>query len=175
VVDARRVPILALTASASLEDMERARLSGMDGHIAKPIDARRLLTAIAEHDGAEVAVGGANSQSGARVPVVDLVRALDRLMGNRELLARLVTQFKEEAERARTTFRDALARRDVEAMGYVGHRLRGQALALDALGLSGAIDVLEKAVRDGNWDATAAALRDTEHSLDVVLRALGGT
>lgn len=48
-----RVPILALTASATVEDMERARLAGMDDHIAKPVDARRLLAAIAEHEGVQ--------------------------------------------------------------------------------------------------------------------------
>jgi len=170
----RRVPILALTASAAVEDMERARLAGMDGHIAKPIDARRLLTAIAEHDGADALVGQ-DAHARARVPVVDLVRALDRLMGNRELLARLVAQFRDEAERARIAFRDAVGRRDTDAVGYVAHRLRGQALALDALGLSGALDVLEKALRTGDWDTTEGARREMEISLDVVLGALAGT
>ena len=170
----KRVPILALTASASLEDMERARLSGMDGHIAKPIDARRLLTVIAEHDGADVAVGPQDAHARARVPVVDLVRALDRLMGNRELLARLVAQFREEAERARASFHEALARQDVDAIAYVAHRLRGQALALDAHGLSAALDALEKVLRGGDWGAVEGARREMEASLDVVLKALGG-
>jgi two-component system, sensor histidine kinase and response regulator len=169
-----RVPILALTASAALEDKERARLAGMDGHIAKPIDSRRLLTAIAEHDGADAVDVELDLRARERVPVVDLVRALDRLMGNRELLARLVAQFREEAERARASFREAMAGRDVGAIGYVAHRLRGQALALDALGLSSALDALEKALRAGDWDATEAAHRDMESSMDVVLKALVG-
>jgi two-component system, sensor histidine kinase and response regulator len=171
----KRVPILALTASASLEDMERARLAGMDGHIAKPIDARRLLSAIAEHEGADVAGTPEEPHARARVPVVDLVRALGRLMGNRELLARLVEQFRGEAERARASLREASARRDVDAIGYLAHRLRGQALALEALGLSSALDRLEKALRARDWDATDAARREVEVSLDVVLGALAGT
>jgi|HubBroStandDraft_2_1064218.scaffolds.fasta_scaffold02377_2 two-component system sensor histidine kinase/response regulator len=170
-----RVPILALTASAALEDKERARLAGMDGHIAKPIDARRLLTAIAEHDGANVPDVQPDREARARVPVVDLVRALDRLMGNRELLARLVAQFREEAERARASFREAMARRDVDALGYAAHRLRGQALALDALELTRSLDGLEKALGEGDWAATEAAQRAMEVAMDVVLKALAGT
>ena len=44
-----RVPILALTACSSPEDHERARLAGMDDLLAKPVDARRLLSAIGKH------------------------------------------------------------------------------------------------------------------------------
>ncbi|MEG1602665.1 MAG: ATP-binding protein [Cloacibacillus sp.] len=36
------VPIIAMSANAFVEDMEKSRASGMDAHIAKPIDARRL-------------------------------------------------------------------------------------------------------------------------------------
>jgi CheY-like chemotaxis protein len=44
-----RLPILALTACSTPEDHERARLAGMDELLAKPIDARRLLSAIGRH------------------------------------------------------------------------------------------------------------------------------
>lgn len=36
------VPIIAMSANAFVEDIEKSRASGMDAHIAKPIDARRL-------------------------------------------------------------------------------------------------------------------------------------
>jgi CheY-like chemotaxis protein len=44
-----RLPILALTACANPADRERARLAGMDAFLAKPVDARALLSAIARH------------------------------------------------------------------------------------------------------------------------------
>ena len=43
-----RVPILACTAGAMHEDVERCRAAGADGHIAKPIRARELLAAVEE-------------------------------------------------------------------------------------------------------------------------------
>ena len=46
---AGRLPILALTACSTPADHERARLAGMDALIAKPVDARRLLSAIGRH------------------------------------------------------------------------------------------------------------------------------
>ena len=45
----RRLPILALTACSMPDDVERARPAGMDDLLAKPIDARRLLSAIGKH------------------------------------------------------------------------------------------------------------------------------
>lgn len=43
-----RIPILAMTANAFDEDRKMALEMGMDGHVAKPIDVPRLLTALAE-------------------------------------------------------------------------------------------------------------------------------
>jgi len=168
----RRVPILALTASAAVEDMERARFAGMDGHIAKPIDARRLLTAIAEQEAETGAAPVPAEATRPLLPVVDLVRALDRLMGNRELLARMLVQFRDEAARAKVNFRDAVQRKDAGAIGYAAHRLLGQALALDALALAASLDALEHAVATEDWGATEAARQEVERVLDVVLMAL---
>ncbi|WP_232050838.1 ATP-binding protein [Arabiibacter massiliensis] len=44
--DAARVPILAMTANAFVEDEERSRESGMDGHLSKPLDIRRVYATI---------------------------------------------------------------------------------------------------------------------------------
>lgn len=41
--DAQTIPIFAMTANAFAEDIARARASGMNGHIAKPIDINLLM------------------------------------------------------------------------------------------------------------------------------------
>ncbi len=46
--DAKSVPIIAITANAYREDIEKARLAGMDDHIAKPIDMESVKKIIAE-------------------------------------------------------------------------------------------------------------------------------
>lgn len=43
----KRLPILALTANATLADVEKTRAGGFDGHLSKPISKKRLIAAIA--------------------------------------------------------------------------------------------------------------------------------
>ena len=45
-VDAREIPIIALTANAFATDLGKAHSSGMNDHIAKPIDMQVLLEAL---------------------------------------------------------------------------------------------------------------------------------
>lgn len=45
--DAATVPVVAMTADAFSEDIERARDAGMDAHVAKPIDLRELVRTLA--------------------------------------------------------------------------------------------------------------------------------
>ena len=44
-----RVPIIALTANAFPEAMEKSRLAGMDAHLVKPVARAQLLTVLAQH------------------------------------------------------------------------------------------------------------------------------
>jgi signal transduction histidine kinase/DNA-binding response OmpR family regulator len=44
--DLQRIPIIAMTADAFAEDIQRAHEAGMNGHIAKPIDIERVIKEI---------------------------------------------------------------------------------------------------------------------------------
>jgi two-component system, sensor histidine kinase and response regulator len=170
-----RVPILALTASATREDLERARLSGMDEHIAKPVDARRLLDALAGHLGGRPADRPSEGASKAAAPVegvVNLARALDRVQGNRPLLDRMVAQFRAEVVDARGYLRDYLESRSGDELGFAVHKLRGQALGLDATQLALTLGTLEGHVAQRDWAASASALAQVDLEIDDVLEAL---
>ncbi len=39
----RRVPVVAVTANAFLEDIQMSKEAGMDGHLAKPLDIQLLM------------------------------------------------------------------------------------------------------------------------------------
>jgi HPt (histidine-containing phosphotransfer) domain-containing protein len=164
-----------LTASATREDLERARLSGMDDHIAKPIDSRRLLAALEIHLGGygnALKLAAAPSTPRGEPRVVDLGRALDRLQGNRDLLDELVAQFCKEAVGTRGQLRLLLEQRAGDELGFAVHRLRGQALSLDAGRLAMTLGELEALVGRGQWEACASALHAVDHAIDQLLDVL---
>ncbi len=162
-----RLRILALTASATVEDRARSREAGMDEHIAKPVDAARLLSAIADFAGPPSRPPPAHRDAvdGEGVPVLNLTLALARLQGNRGLLDRIIVHFRSEAASGVRQLRHAVDRQDKGSLGYAAHRLRGQASSLDAEVLVRALQALER-------DAAAASWREAGSSLLVVEREL---
>ena len=46
--DAKTVPIVAMTANAFVDDMEKTREAGMNAHLSKPLDSEKLLTVLAK-------------------------------------------------------------------------------------------------------------------------------
>lgn len=46
--NAKTIPIIGLSANAFKEDIEKAKMSGMDGYISKPIDSKKLLETVQE-------------------------------------------------------------------------------------------------------------------------------
>ena len=46
--DAKEIPIIAMTANAFSDDIEHCKESGMNAHVAKPIDTALLIRIIAE-------------------------------------------------------------------------------------------------------------------------------
>lgn len=47
--DADRIPIIAMTANAFVEDVKKSRAAGMNDHIAKPLDTKKMLTTIVRY------------------------------------------------------------------------------------------------------------------------------
>ena len=46
--DAEKIPIIAMSANAFIEDIIKSRISGMDQHVAKPLDMNQLRNVLQE-------------------------------------------------------------------------------------------------------------------------------
>ncbi|HUL10171.1 MAG TPA: PAS-domain containing protein [Candidatus Acidoferrum sp.] len=127
----RDIPILAMTAYATRQDIERCALVGMNGHIAKPIDRRTLLTAIRSHAGRPAALVLPPPQ--AEAPELLSLTVLEDLeLGiGREETVRLASSVIARLDAAMALFpRDAadgrfdrigeLAHKLISATGYLG-------------------------------------------------------
>ena len=48
-LDAKTIPIIAMTANAFIEDKQKAIITGMNDHISKPIDSKKLIQIISKY------------------------------------------------------------------------------------------------------------------------------
>jgi CheY-like chemotaxis protein/HPt (histidine-containing phosphotransfer) domain-containing protein len=117
------VPIVAMTAHALKGDRERCLAAGMDGYVAKPIQAHALLEVL---DQLLPAAGGAKAGAEPSSPSDhDWSGALEKVGGDRELLHELVRVFLEEWPKWKTALEHALAGGDTAQVWRLAHTVKG--------------------------------------------------
>ncbi|MGQ0520837.1 MAG: response regulator [Actinomycetota bacterium] len=160
----RRLPIVALTASAMAGDAERAFAAGMDAHVTKPLDRQELqltLNRLLPGPGGGAVVDTVAKESAGGEFDEPALQQLYDLDGTGEALGDLVSLFIRDAPARVDALEDAVERGDVEAIRSLAHTVKGSAATLGALTLARIAGELEHAARRGTRpDAAAlAALR----------------
>jgi CheY-like chemotaxis protein len=156
------LPIIAMTAHATVEERQRCLASGMNDHIAKPIDPGNLFETVARFyrpaDVAAPAESGAGSDTRQRppdvsggvpsIPALDTKDGLMRVGGNRTLYLKLLRQFIEQQAPVVAQITDALSNGDVERAERLAHSLRGVAGNIGANPVRFAAGALERLIHD---------------------------
>ncbi|WP_421996167.1 ATP-binding protein [Roseococcus sp.] len=161
--EARRVPIIALTASAMTDQVEACRAAGMDAHLAKPINRTEMLAAVAD-------IARRRHEEAGPPPLQ--TTKLDKLRselgaGAAPLIADLVQEIRAGLQSI------PAALQDPAGLEATAHRLHGPLGALGAVTLAGATVALAEAAREGrSLDAPLAAWRDAAAALEPHLDAL---
>jgi two-component system sensor histidine kinase/response regulator len=172
------LPIIAMTAHALADERHHCLASGMQDHVAKPIDPptlRAVLTRWLAPSGQaaeppqETLLG---PELPAALPGVDLPAALQRLSGSRELLLQLLRNFGGEWSGAVEGLRAALTAGDLSQARLRVHTLRGVAANLSIEGVTAAAQALEQALKAGDQAAIAPCLEALAAALAPVLAGL---
>jgi signal transduction histidine kinase/DNA-binding NarL/FixJ family response regulator/HPt (histidine-containing phosphotransfer) domain-containing protein len=147
----RHVPIIAMTAHAMRGDRDLCQAAGMDGYLAKPIDAREMFKVIESLTGCS---SGCRSPApppsigveaaGTPAAVFDLDLALERCFDSHEMLAEMIDCFFSEAERLIPQMRAALVRVDVTELLRLAHRMKGTLVYLGARQATQAVLAVER-------------------------------
>lgn len=147
-----RTPIVALTAHSRREDRMRCLEAGMDAVLTKPIDLKQLEDVIRTLTGAE--------------PIVNAVA------GNMKVLARVSDAFAKQTPVLLSQMRDALDRRDPEALFQGAHKMKGAVSNFEgdpSLDLS---LMLETAARESDFARAETLLRRLEPAVNALERRI---
>ena len=148
-----KLPIVAMTAHATIEERQRCVAAGMNDHVAKPIDPAALYdalrhycaTAPAEKPPETKAPAEADAAGLPRVDGLDAAQGLRRVAGNRKLYLRLLRQFVEGYTDAADRIRESLERGEGAVAERLAHTVKGTAGNLAAGPVQAAAGALEKA------------------------------
>jgi PAS domain S-box-containing protein len=135
-----RLPIIAMTAHATIEERQRCLDAGMNDHVSKPIDPtlffatlgrfytpQSTASALAATDGAKAPAKIENS-AGDEVPTIDGLDAQDglsRVAGNKKLYLKLLRQFEQQQSEAPSQIEEALARNEIPIAERLAHTIKG--------------------------------------------------
>jgi CheY-like chemotaxis protein len=141
---AGNVPVVALTAAATQDEVLECLVAGMDDFLAKPIAPEQL-------DEVARRVVAHRRGEGDRDFDPSTLAVLRDALGA-ESVAELVPQFHATAQSLLTALAAAVALRDGKAVGETAHDLKGAAGQVGLVGLQRLCGAVEAAVREGRMD-----------------------
>ncbi len=164
----QHIPIVAMTAHAMKGDEEKCISAGMDFYLTKPIRTKELLAVLNEIGGRK---GGSNpsvelASGELAINSIDLIAALERLDGDRDLFNELAQVFKTECPKIVREIARAIGSRDAASLEHQAHALKGSAASLGASAISQTASELEKMARSGEMKHAGELLKALEREVD---------
>jgi len=168
-----KLPILAMTAHALVEERQRCLDAGMNDHITKPIDpdalfATLLRWATPRPEATPVPrVRPPSAPDGNGVPNiegVDTVNGLKRVAGNKRLYRDLLSQFEIKQNDADQRIKTAFDAGDTKLAERIAHTVKGVAGNIGIITVHSCAERLERAIREHQPDVIGP-LNDFSHAL----------
>jgi two-component system sensor histidine kinase/response regulator len=166
------LPIIAMTAHATMEERQRCLGAGMNDHISKPIDPGNLFETVGRYckpsGDAETASRSAGfsplqasneerpegrapkAEELPSIPGLDTKDGLTRVAGNRNLYLKLLRQFVEQQGPVVGQITGALMSGDTTLAERLAHTLKGVAGNIGAKSVQSAASTLEKCIRSNS-------------------------
>jgi two-component system, sensor histidine kinase and response regulator len=168
----RHQPVVAMTALAMNGDKERCIEAGLDGYLSKPIRPQELDEVLERY----IALKGTSpiqdhslrtSNNSINVP-----QLLDRLDGDRALLAELVDLFRADFPGNLSALQRAIDQQDANGLRSAAHTLKGALAHLSAMKASSLAAELEAIGKSQDWLRAQATLDHLAQEINSGMRVL---
>jgi two-component system sensor histidine kinase/response regulator len=178
------LPIIAMTAHATIDERQKCLAVGMNGHVSKPIDPSSLFDTLERYVARTATVPEVPLEQPApaavaettdlpEVPGLNTKEGLLRVAGNKKLYLKLLRQFSKTEVDAAQRIASAVAKSDCALAERLAHSVKGAAGNLGALAVQNAAANLEKAIASSAPAGEIEVLRTSlEESLGNLIRRL---
>ena len=169
------LPIIAMTAHATLEERQRCIAAGMNDHISKPIDPANLFETVGRYYKSKNPTAPVKQAEPASAPAsnglpnierLDVKDGLTRVNGNEKLYLKLLRLFAEQQGPVIGQITTALSQGDTALAERLAHTLKGVAGNIGAKSLQIAGGELEKLIKE---KANAAEIETSKQKISAVL------
>jgi two-component system, sensor histidine kinase and response regulator len=165
----KHTPIIAMTAHAFEAERKQCLESGMSAHVAKPISPPELVQAILTWSGAKrpppeepkPAVKPIESKAFDPGALASVFREPERQLA-------FLRKFVESARAALRALKPAWEQRDLEQIGFAGHKLKSSAKACGAHALAAVLSDYEKFAKAKDWNRVAPLQGVAEQLLEEI-------
>jgi len=163
-----RVPIIAMTAYAVKGDRERCLEAGMDGYIAKPIDADKLFWAIEKF--VNKTIDPRPDAPGAAA--IDTALLRDAFDGDRSFLEAIIEIFLSDYPRLTADLRKAATEQNSALLMRSAHSLNGMLKNFQAVSAAEIAFELEKKGKSKDFDGVPELIQNLENRISAVDKML---
>lgn len=180
--DARRIPIVALTANALVGDADICRASGMDDHLPKPYSRKQLIGLMARWLPAHLVERAADAAASDAAPLATTdaptpialdqnaltqIRALEE-SGSTAILDELIGMYLEEAPLHLTALREAAEAKNGPELTRVAHAFKSASQNVGARHLGDLCRQLERQSKAGEIVQAATQVRAIEEHFESI-------
>ncbi|MDX8392997.1 MAG: response regulator [Mariprofundales bacterium] len=171
-ITGKHVPIIALTAFATVEDKQRCLDGGMDDYLAKPVTQEQLLTTL--ENMIQIHNSGDNDSISVmrEEPVFDYMRSLNKLAGDPELFQDAAFTFLEHSHILIADLRRYQTQGKLPELAQIAHTLKSSVSHFAADRAYDAALALEKSANAGLLEDSNIACRTLLGELELLQHAL---